>query len=389
MEFLFIGLIILLILLFSCLRVVSESNCYVVERLGKFQKEMRAGVNFKLPFFEKVVKKVSLKEQVVDFPPQAVITKDNVTMQIDTVVYFKINDAKKYTYGVSNPMQAIENLTATTLRNIIGDLELDDTLTSRDTVNTQMRTILDEATDEWGIKITRVELKNIMPPREIQDAMEKQMKAERDRRETLLEAEGHKQAVVKREEGNKEARILEAEGKKAAMIADAEARATSIALVYDAQAKGLKTLMDTVGPEGLMILKKLETLEKVGNGRATKLIVPSDLTNAATDLTLKGEFLGLDKSMNVDETPVLECDEEVSDICCEDLNQTKMEIPTIPDRPLPDSNMRATIVSNVKKVTGVTTLQAREACEKTGYKFKDAVYYLRANYPGLNIPNEI
>ncbi len=389
MEILFVVLVVLLLLLLSCLRIVSESNCYVVERLGRFKKEMHAGVNFKWPFFEKVVKKVSLKEQVVDFPPQAVITKDNVTMQIDTVVYFKINDARKYAYGVSNPMQAIENLTATTLRNIIGDLELDDTLTSRDTVNTQMRTILDEATDEWGIKITRVELKNIMPPREIQDAMEKQMKAERDRRETLLEAEGHKQAVVKREEGNKEARILEAEGKKAAMIADAEARAQSITLVYEAQARGLKTLMNTVGPEGLMILKKLETLEKVGNGRATKLIVPSDLTNTATDLTLKGEFLGLDKSMDVDTTPVLESVDEESDDCCEDIVNTGANIPTIPERPLPDSNMRAVIVGNIKKVTGATTQQAREACEKTGYKFKDAVNYLRMNYPGLVISNEI
>ena len=293
-------IIIAIILFFSCIRIVSESNRLVVEFLGKFRREMNAGINFKLPFVEKVVKKVSLKEQVVDFPPQPVITKDNVTMQIDTVVYFKINDARLYTYGVSNPMQAIENLTATTLRNIIGDLELDDTLTSRDVVNSKMKMILDEATDAWGIRITRVELKNIMPPREIQDAMEKQMKAERDRRETNLEAEGHKQAEVKREEGNKEARILEAEGKKAAMIADAEAQAKSIALVYEAQAKGLKTLIDVVGPEGLALIKKLETLEKVGNGRATKLIVPSDLTSTAADLTLKGEFLGLDKSMDVD-----------------------------------------------------------------------------------------
>lgn len=386
MEIIFVVLAILLIFVLSCVKIVSEANQYVIEFLGKYSRTMNAGINFKLPFFEKVAKKVSLKEQVVDFPPQAVITKDNVTMQIDTVVYFKISDARQYAYGVSNPMQAIENLTATTLRNIIGDLELDDTLTSRDTVNTQMRTILDEATDAWGIKITRVELKNIMPPREIQDAMEKQMKAERDRRETLLEAEGHKQAVVKREEGNKEARILEAEGKKAAMIADAEARAQSIALVYEAQAKGLKTLMNTVGPDGLMILKKLETLEKVGNGRATKLIVPSDLTNVASDLTLKGEFLGLDKSMEVDESPVLESVEETDDICCTDTNA---DIPVIPDRPLPDSNMRKVILNNLRKNTGATYEMCKEACEKTEYKFSDAVDYLRKNYPNLHINNEI
>ena len=362
------------ILFFSCIRIVSESNRLVVEFLGKFRREMNAGINFKLPFLEKVVKKVSLKEQVVDFPPQPVITKDNVTMQIDTVVYFKINDARLYTYGVSNPMQAIENLTATTLRNIIGDLELDDTLTSRDVVNSKMKMILDEATDAWGNRITRVELKNIMPPREIQDAMEKQMKAERDRRETLLEAEGHKQAVVKREEGNKEARILEAEGKKAAMIADAEAQAKSIALVYEAQAKGLKTLIDVVGPEGLALIKKLETLEKVGNGRATKLIVPSDLTSTATDLTLKGEFLGLDKSMDVDTSELHEEKEEEQDICCEDKESIKEQIP---QKELPDMKFRNEVITNLKSETGLSTEDCFNACERTGYRFKDALNYLK------------
>ena len=367
-------IIIAIILFFSCIRIVSESNRLVVEFLGKFRREMNAGINFKLPFVEKVVKKVSLKEQVVDFPPQPVITKDNVTMQIDTVVYFKINDARLYTYGVSNPMQAIENLTATTLRNIIGDLELDDTLTSRDVVNSKMKMILDEATDAWGIRITRVELKNIMPPREIQDAMEKQMKAERDRRETLLEAEGHKQAVVKREEGNKEARILEAEGKKAAMIADAEAQAKSIALVYEAQAKGLKTLIDVVGPEGLALIKKLETLEKVGNGRATKLIVPSDLTSTAADLTLKGEFLGLDKSMDVDTSELHEEKEEKQDICCEDKGDIKEQIP---QKELPDMKFRNEVITNLKSETGLSTEDCFNACERTGYRFKDALNYLK------------
>ena len=378
-----IGFLIFLALgLLSCIRVVSESNQYVIEFLGRYKRIMTPGINFKLPFFEKVVKKVSLKEQVVDFPPQAVITKDNVTMQIDTVVYFKIDKPKEYTYGVNNPMQAIENLTATTLRNIIGELELDDTLTSRDVVNTKMRSILDEATDPWGIKITRVELKNIMPPREIQDAMEKQMKAERDRRETLLEAEGHKQAVVMREQGNKEARILEAEGKKAAAIAEAEARAKSIALVYEAQAEGLRTLKDVVGPDGLILLKKLEALEKVGNGRATKIVVPTDLSAAASDLTFKGEMLGLEKSMDVNDAPDLESTDEEDDVCCE----TLADVPVVPKTDLPDSNMRAIIANNLKNATGATTEQCREACEKSGYKFSDAVSYLRDKYPALNIP---
>ena len=342
---------------------------------------MHAGVNFKIPICEKIVTKVSRKEQVVDFPPQAVITKDNVTMQIDTVVYYRIEDARLYTYGVDRPLSAIENLTATTLRNIIGDLELDDTLTSRDIINTKMKTTLDEATDAWGIKVTRVELKNIMPPREIQDAMEKQMKAERDRRETLLEAEGHKQAVVMREEGNKAARILEAEGKKAAAIADAEGRAQSIALVYEAQARGLATLMETVGPEGLLLLKKLEALEKVGNGRATKIIVPTDLTSATADLTLKGELLGLEKSMDVDTSPVLESDDEEEDACCADI----VGAPAIPERPLPDSNMRKVIVSNLRKATNLPIEECRDACEKNDYKFKDALRYLLNKYPHLNV----
>ena len=343
---------------------------------------MNAGFNFKIPFFEKVVKKISLKEQVVDFPPQPVITKDNVTMQIDTVVYFKISDARLYTYGVSNPMQAIENLTATTLRNIIGDLELDETLTSRDVVNAKMKAILDEATDSWGIKVTRVELKNIMPPREIQEAMEKQMKAERDRRETLLEADGHKEAVIKREEGNKAARILEAEGKKAAVIAEAEARAQSIKLVYEAQAEGLNTLKKAVGHDGLMLLKKLESFEKVGNGRATKIIVPTDLTSVASDLTFKGEMLGLEKTTDVDDTPVVETVTEKVDECCEGEVDV---IPTIPTTPLPDENMRALIIKNVRGVTGMPFGVCKDACEKSNYKFNDAIAFLKSKYPNLNI----
>lgn len=370
-----IPLVVVLILLCSCIRIVSESNQHVVEFLGKYRRTLNAGFNFKLPFFEKVVKKISLKEQVVDFPPQPVITKDNVTMQIDTVVYFKINDARLYTYGVSNPMQAIENLTATTLRNIIGDLELDDTLTSRDFVNAKMKEILDEATDSWGIKVTRVELKNIMPPREIQDAMEKQMKAERDRRETLLEAEGHKEAVIKREEGNKAARILEAEGKRVAAIAEAEARAQSIKLVYEAQAQGIETLKKAVGLDGLMTLKKLEALEKVGNGRATKIIVPTDLSGAASDLTFKGEMLGIAET-SVDDTPVVVEKHEFIDECCDE----EENVPVIPDRPIPDEKVRNLTIANIRKATNLPYDACKEAAEKTNYKFNDAIKYINAKY---------
>ena len=383
MEILF-GILIffviaLILALFSCIKVVSESNQYVIEFLGKYRRIMNAGINFKLPFVERVAKKVSLKEQVIDFPPQPVITKDNVTMQIDTVIYYKISDARLYTYGVSNPLEAIENLTATTLRNIIGDLELDETLTSRDIVNGKMRAILDDATDAWGIKIGRVELKNIMPPREIQNAMEKQMKAERDRRETLLEAEGHKQAVVMREEGNKAARILEAEGKKAAMIADAEARAEAIRLVYEAQAEGLKILQNAVGADGVMMLKKLETLEKVGNGRATKLIVPTDLSGTAADLTLKGEFLGLDKTTDVDTSPVVEHKEEDIDFCCDD------PIPSIPKPNALNEEMKNVVIKNLKKTTSATYPQCQKAAEATNYVFQDAIAYIRRKYPDVTI----
>ena len=315
----FIGIValIVVIVLFKSIRVVSESNAYVVEFLGKYNRVLNPGVNVLIPFVERIAKKVSLKEQVADFPPTASITSDNVTINIDSVVYYKISDPKLYTYGVSNPIFAIENLTATTLRNIIGEMELDETLTSRDIINGKMRAVLDEATDPWGIKVTRVELKNIIPPKEIQMSMEKQMKAERERRETLLEAEGHKQAVVLREEGNKEARILEAESKKAAAIAEAEGKAKSIELVYKAEAEGLKRLVDTVGQDGMIVLKKLESLEKVSDGRATKIVVPSDIASSASSLTLTSELLGLPGSMPIDCTAKPEAKEK-KDICCDD-----------------------------------------------------------------------
>ena len=323
MPFIIAAVIVLLFL--SCIRIVSESNLYIIEFLGKYKRVMKAGIHLKIPILEKIAKKISLKEQVIDFPPQSVITKDNVSMQIDTVIYYRVSNPELYTYGVANPIFAIENLTATTVRNIIGELELDDTLTSRDVINSKMCDVLDRATDAWGIKITRVELKNIIPPHEIQVAMEKQMKAERERRETLLEAEGHKAAIVKREEGNKEARILEAEGKKAAAIAEAEGRARSIALVYEAQAQGLKTLKDVLGTDGVMLLKKLEALEKVGDGRSTKIVLPTELASSAADLTFKGEMLGFDKTTDVDSSEKEIVTDKKSDDCCDQTKTQKIK----------------------------------------------------------------
>ena len=281
-------LALVVVLLVSNIRVVPQAQAYVVERLGAYHSTWSVGLNFKIPFIDRIEKKVTLKEQVVDFKPQPVITKDNVTMQIDTVVYFQITDPKLYTYGVDYPMSAIENLTATTLRNIVGDLELDQTLTSRDTVNTKMRSILDEATDPWGIKINRVELKNILPPREIQDAMEKQMKAERERREAILKAEGEKRSAILVAEGQKEAQILNAqadkeaaillaEAKKEAQIKEAEGQAEAILKVQEATAEGIRKINESNPQNGVLTLKSLEALEKVADGKATKIIVPSDL----------------------------------------------------------------------------------------------------------------
>ena len=280
-----IAIIILVILILavivSCIQIVQQSKAYVVERLGAFHSVWGVGMHFKLPFIERVVKKVSLKEQVADFDPQPVITKDNVTMQIDTVIYFQITDPKLYTYGVEYPMSAIENLTATTLRNIIGELELDQSLTSRDTINAKMRSILDEATDPWGIKVNRVELKNILPPREIQNAMEKQMKAERERRESILQAEGEKASKVLIAEGEKQSVLLQADAAKQAKIMAAEAEAQSILKVQQALADSMRMLNENAPNDQVIKLKALEALEKVADGKATKIIIPSEIQGLA------------------------------------------------------------------------------------------------------------
>ena len=280
-----IAIIILVILILavivSCIQIVQQSKAYVIERLGAFHSVWGVGMHFKLPFIERVVKKVSLKEQVADFDPQPVITKDNVTMQIDTVIYFQITDPKLYTYGVEYPMSAIENLTATTLRNIIGELELDQSLTSRDTINAKMRSILDEATDPWGIKVNRVELKNILPPREIQNAMEKQMKAERERRESILQAEGEKASKVLIAEGEKQSTLLRADAAKQAKIMAAEAEAESILKVQQAMADSMRMLNENAPNDQVIKLKALEALEKVADGKATKLIIPSEIQGLA------------------------------------------------------------------------------------------------------------
>ena len=273
--------IIILVVIVSCINVVQQSKAYVVERLGAFHSVWGVGLHFKLPFIERVVKKISLKEQVADFDPQPVITKDNVTMQIDTVIYFQITDPKLYTYGVEYPMSAIENLTATTLRNIIGELELDQSLTSRDTINAKMRSILDEATDPWGIKVNRVELKNILPPREIQNAMEKQMKAERERRESILQAEGEKASKVLIAEGEKQSTLLRADAAKQAKIMAAEAEAQSILKVQQAMADSMRLLNENAPNDQVIKLKALEALEKVADGKATKIIIPSEIQGLA------------------------------------------------------------------------------------------------------------
>ena len=291
---LFIILFILfLVLPFICLRVVPQASEHVIERLGRYCKTWEAGLHFLIPIIDRVAKKVTLKEQVLDSPPQPVITKDNVTMQIDTVVYFKVFDAKLFTYGAVNPISALSNLTATTLRNIVGELELDDTLTSRDTINGKMTEILDSATDQWGIKVNRVELKNIIPPAEIQNAMEKQMKAERDRRETLLEAEGHKAAVITRAEGDKQAMILAAEGERDARIARAEGEAKAILLAKQAEADGIAALKAANADLSVLELKKYEALIAMSNGSASKIIVPTDAVDMTKSNVIFSETSGL------------------------------------------------------------------------------------------------
>ena len=270
-----------IVILIKNIRIVQQAKAFVVERLGAYQTTWNVGLHFKIPFIERVAKVVSLKEQVVDFPPQPVITKDNVTMQIDTVIYFQITDPKMYTYGVEHPLTAIENLTATTLRNIIGELELDQTLTSRDIINSKMRAILDEATDPWGIKINRVELKNIMPPREIQDAMEKQMKAERERREAILKAEGEKKSAILLAEGEKESAILRADAEKQVRILEAEGQAEAILKVQQATAEGIKLINEAGASEQVIKIKALEAFQAAADGKATKIIIPSEIQGLA------------------------------------------------------------------------------------------------------------
>jgi len=283
---------LLLIIIISNIHIVPQSKAYVVERLGAYQQTWKTGLHFKIPFIDRIAKRINLMEQVADYPPQPVITKDNVRMQIDTVVFFQITDCKLYAYGHTTPMAAIENLTATTLRNIIGELELDSTLTSRDIINTKMRAILDEATDPWGIKVTRVELKNIIPPKEIQDAMEKQMKAERERREAILRAEGEKNSTILVAQGKKESKILEAEAEKQSQILRAEAvkeskmreaegEAAAILSIQKATADGIRMINEAAPGNGVIAIKSLEALEKVADGKATKIIIPSEIQNIA------------------------------------------------------------------------------------------------------------
>jgi len=282
--------VLLLILIIRNIHVVQQSKAYVIERLGAFSAVWSVGIHLKVPFIEKVVKKVSLKEQVLDYPPQPVITKDNVTMQIDTVVYFQITDPKLYTYGVEYPMVAMETLTATTLRNIIGDLELDQTLTSRDVINTKMRAILDEVTDPWGIKVNRVELKNILPPADIQSSMEKQMKAERDRRQAILQAEGTKHSAILVAEGEKESAILRADAEKQAAILRAQGEAEAILAVQKALADSMRLLNEACPNDQVIKLKALEAMQKVADGQATKIIIPSEMQALAGLVTSLKEF---------------------------------------------------------------------------------------------------
>ncbi len=307
--------IIIAILFFANVRIVPQATEYVIEILGKYKTTWGAGLHVKIPIIEKIAKKITLKEQVIDSPPQPVITKDNVTMQIDTVVYFRIFDARLYTYGAVNPISALENLTATTLRNIVGELELDGTLTSRDTINAKMTSILDEATDQWGIKVNRVELKNIIPPAEIQNAMEKQMKAERERRETLLQAEGHKAAAITRAEGDKQAMILAAEGERDARIARAEGEAKAIYLKKKAEADGIREIREAGADSAVLELKRYEALVSLSNSTAAKLIIPTDAVNAVSSNVLFTETTGIGDITKPAPKPV---PKPPADPCCDD-----------------------------------------------------------------------
>lgn len=315
--FLIILVILVIIFLAKTIRIVPQTQHWVIERLGVYQKTWDEGIHILVPIIDRIVKKATYKEQVADFDPQSVITKDNVTISIDTVVYFKIFDAKLFVYGAVDPIVALDNLTATTLRNLIGAKELDETLTSRDEINVKMQAILDEATDSWGIKVKRVELKNIVTPREIQESMEKQMKAEREKRRTVLEAEAHQESVTKRAEGDAKAVILKANAQKEAAIAEATGRAEGIRLVYEAEAEGLQRLRDAGIDNNVLRLKSLETYKALGDGRATKIIVPADFTDMATKLTMAGEVMGIGDAEPIDKSPKTLHD-DYSDPCCDD-----------------------------------------------------------------------
>ena len=315
MPFILIFVVLVIILIMSNVRIVSQAHACIVERFGAYAATWGVGIHVKVPFIDRVSRPISLKEHVADFPPQPVITKDNVTMQIDTVVYFRIYDAKLYTYGVVSPLNALQNLTATTLRNLVGELELDGTLTSRDTINAKMTAILDEATDKWGMKVNRVELKNIIPPAEIQNAMEKQMKAERERRETLLQAEGHKAAAITRAEGDKQAMILAAEGERDARIARAEGEAKAIYLNKKAEADGIRAIKEAAADAAVLEIKRLETLAEISNGTAAKLIIPTDAVNMVTKNTVFTETTGIGDVTHEAPKPVAP---PKKDECCDD-----------------------------------------------------------------------
>ena len=312
-AFVFIALVLFL----SAIKIVPQAHVYVVQRFGKYHTNLNAGLNWILPIFDKIAYKITLKEQILDAPPQPVITRDNVTMQIDSVVYFKVFDAKLYAYGAVNPVQALESLTVTTLRNIVGELDLDGTLTSRDVINAKMTDVIDRATDAWGIKVTRVELKNIIPPKEIRDAMEKQMKAERDRRETLLQAEGHKVASVTRAEGDKQAMILAAEGERDARIARAEGEAKEILLKKQAEADGLKAIMDVNPSRAVLELRRYDTLIKVADGQSSKIIIPTDVVSMVNKNVIFNEATGLGDVTAQGEKPTTQ---EKEDACCDKFN---------------------------------------------------------------------
>ena len=320
----FVGIIIVVVivlwLLLANVRVVPEAEAFVIERLGKYKETWNAGLHLKMPIIEAVSRKVSLKEQVLDFPPQPVITKDNVIVSLDSVVFCKVFDPQLYTYGVENPLIGLQNLASTTLRNIIGDMELDQTLTSRDEINRRMQLTLDEATDPWGLKVTRVEIKNIQPPEEIEEVMTKQMRAERERRQTVLEAQAHQEAVVARAEGDKKAKILSAEAERDAQIALAEGRARSIEMVYQAEVNGLEKLKNANVSDTVLKLKGLEALKNVSDGRATKIFMPSDITNLVMTLGVATEALGIGDHTPVDTSPKPEKPLETDDCC--DENET-------------------------------------------------------------------